>query len=674
MKKLILCHPLITKIYISIVAIICGVFICATPALACTGIYVGCDASADGTTMIAKSNDTSPLDKPLIAKVYGGHDGEQIHYLKALNGFEWNFPENINRTVCFPTVLSADGSNYCAVGMNNFGVCVNATVTGQCNKTALNYNPFVEDGFLEDVFPLVICAQATTAREGIELTAKIIDERGSSEDNIIMIADQNEVWYMEIYGGHQYCAIKAPSDCVTATGNDFLIETIDETSSDVICSENLFKLPAEKGFAVYDNNGKMNIWKTYAGPETDKDTCRLRTWRVHSLLSPSTSTSYNVHTKIPLFYKPDKKITLNEIMDIYRDRFEGTEFSIDANGKGSYRPINTETSQSIHLTQIYKDLPANMCLLNWMTWSNSEFTTWVPFSNLESSFADAYTYQNPNYYNVDDANAFSAFKKLNAIASQNRPKVKSGISEYWHLYEKYIASIVNDTLQEIASSSNPQDAINEFCKTWQAQNYFDALRLTNEISWYYMNSENVYSVKTVDGVKKIKEPAEFSPYVDIVLAAKILGWNIDEDKYQQHGEAEYDQASWGNKDQADNGGMEGYVKLSNGVNEAEIHTGNGHQLSPSKIQVNGQDIDARSKVYDGKTYVDIKAVNELIKLSDTNSLSKISSSDISPSRSYENIGPFNMPVWMQVLAITGVAIIVVALVYMFIWIKKKDKK
>lgn len=112
--------------------------------------------------------------------------------------------------------------------------------------------------------------------------------------------------------------------------------------------------------------------------------------------------------------------------------------------------------------------------------------------------------------------------------------------------------------------------------------------------------------------------------------------------------------------------MEGYVKLSNGVNEAEIHTGNGHQLSPSKIQVNGQDIDARSKVYDGKTYVDIKAVNELIKLSDTNSLSKISSSDISPSRSYENIGPFNMPVWMQVLAITGVAIIVVALVYMFI--------
>lgn len=77
--------------------------------------------------------------------------------------------------------------------MNDLGVYINSTVTGETNKTAQEHNPYVEDGILEDVFPLVICAQATTAREGIELTAKIIDEKGSAEDNIIMIADQNEV-------------------------------------------------------------------------------------------------------------------------------------------------------------------------------------------------------------------------------------------------------------------------------------------------------------------------------------------------------------------------------------------------------------------------------------------------------------------------------------------------
>lgn len=76
--------------------------------------------------------------------------------------------------------------------MNEFGVYANGTVTGQCSKKSLEFNNYVEDGFLEDVFPLVICAQATTAREGVELTAKIIDERGSAEDNIIIIADQKE--------------------------------------------------------------------------------------------------------------------------------------------------------------------------------------------------------------------------------------------------------------------------------------------------------------------------------------------------------------------------------------------------------------------------------------------------------------------------------------------------
>lgn len=258
MKKAINSHPVLTKFIISFIAIVCGIFVCTTPAFACTGIYVGSEASEDGTTMIARSNDSSPMDKPLTVKVFGGQDGEQIRHLKAQNGFEYEFPEKIYRTICYPTVLSSDDSAYYAAAMNDQGVYFNGTVTGYCSEQSLKFNPYVKDGILEDVFPLVVCSQVSSAREGIELTTKIIDERGSFEDNMIMIADQNEAWYMEIYGGHEYCAIKAPADCVTATGNEFLIETIDETSPDVICSPNLFKLPAEKGFGVYDN-GKLNL-------------------------------------------------------------------------------------------------------------------------------------------------------------------------------------------------------------------------------------------------------------------------------------------------------------------------------------------------------------------------------------------------------------------------------
>ena len=40
-----------------VIAVIAGMIMGACPAFACTAVYVGKDASADGTTIIAKSND-----------------------------------------------------------------------------------------------------------------------------------------------------------------------------------------------------------------------------------------------------------------------------------------------------------------------------------------------------------------------------------------------------------------------------------------------------------------------------------------------------------------------------------------------------------------------------------------------------------------------------------------
>lgn len=120
--------------------------------------------------------------------------------------------------------------------------------------------------------------------------------------------------------------------------------------------------------------------------------------------------------------------------------------------------------------------------------------------------------------------------------------------------------------------------------------------------------------------------------------------------------------------------MEGYVSISNGQNSAEIQTGNGHRLSKSHVTINGQDIDANAKVYDGKTYVQFNFVNELLKLADAKTYTSISPSDISPARSYEKIGVFNLPVWTQVLIIVGVAFVIIALICLFIRIYKKGKK
>ncbi len=88
-----------------------------------------------------------------------------------------------------------------------------ATVTAIPNAKVLAVDPLVEAGGLgEPILIDYVLPRVTSAREGVELIAKTIDEKGSAEGNIVIIADKNEVWYMEILSGHQYVAIKFPED------------------------------------------------------------------------------------------------------------------------------------------------------------------------------------------------------------------------------------------------------------------------------------------------------------------------------------------------------------------------------------------------------------------------------------------------------------------------------
>lgn len=400
------------------------------PALAhaCSGIYVGSECSEEGTSIIARSNDLHPINEPCYVKVYGGADGEPLKVIKSDNGFVYELPDNIYRFICIPTSEVVDNFAFITSAINEKGVSISATLTGYCCKEALAANPYVKGGIVEDMFPAIVGATCETARQGIELIAKIIDEKGSGEDNIIMISDQKECWYMEIYAGHQYCAIKAPDDCVCAMGNEFLIDTVDETSPDTICSKDLFSLPQKAGFAVMDPNGKMNIHDTYSGKGNFTPYSHMRTWEGHRLLSPSTIGEYSNTTKYPLFYKPDSKVSLEKVMEFFRDRYEGTPYALD--GKtGDYRPIGTESQIRTHILQTYKDVPADMCCAEWLAFSNAEFSTYTPISNKQSVFDETYTY-NVQTYDNDYRNAYCRFKSVNALCDQNRAKFGASVKHF----------------------------------------------------------------------------------------------------------------------------------------------------------------------------------------------------------------------------------------------------
>ncbi len=152
---------------------------------------------------------------------------------------------------------------------NEYGVVMEMSITSFSNVAALKADPLIEHGLTEfTAVDLVIC-QSATAREGVETLCSLIDEFGSSEINIAFISDQKETWYVEMYGGHQYAAVRLPADRVCVFGNEFSMEYLSDYE-DSIVSQKLESLPEEKGFAVYGKNkGKkeLNLLDTYSGDE-----------------------------------------------------------------------------------------------------------------------------------------------------------------------------------------------------------------------------------------------------------------------------------------------------------------------------------------------------------------------------------------------------------------------
>ena len=78
-----------------------------TEALACTAVYVGPEASADGTTIIARSNDAHPTVMPTIVKVYDRVENEPGRIYDCRNGFSWPLPDTTYRYVCIPFTTAA---------------------------------------------------------------------------------------------------------------------------------------------------------------------------------------------------------------------------------------------------------------------------------------------------------------------------------------------------------------------------------------------------------------------------------------------------------------------------------------------------------------------------------------------------------------------------------------
>lgn len=498
-------------------ALALAMMLSCTSAFACTGFYIGKEASTNGTTIIGHTVDAYTYAQARVIAV-PGVENVPGRTLNTFSSVEYPLPDT---TFAYTSSPFNDG-RWDGGTANENGVAISSAVTCSTTKEIAALDPRVRDGGLAEAFMCALVgATATSARHAVEIMGDYIATYGNAECNSVLIADQNEAWVMECYTGHQWCAVKMPEDCVAVYGNQFMIGAVDPNSEDVMYSPELFSMPEQAGLAVYTEDGFMDLFATYAGGKLG-DGSNRRTWYGHLLFAPSTAGEYATQNRYDLFYQPDEKVSLKDVLEMTRSRYEGTEFNPDEYGHIGMRIIGVENQINCNAIEVYDNLPADMACVSWISTANAEHSVYLPVSNLITDTADAFKYVNPigNDWSVhprgfcDENMAHFKFKRLCALSEQNRKLYGAGVRAYWDSVEtELIAEYPEILAKTLAIYNVNKDAAASYITNYtidiQEKALEDADLMYNELLWYMITN-----------TKTTQDPAKLTPFQPSILVVE----------------------------------------------------------------------------------------------------------------------------------------------------------
>lgn len=412
-----------------------GILLTAVQTIACTAFIAGKNATADGYMIHARNEDFGKGVNPkkfvvVDAKV----NPKGTLFVNPDTGFKIEVPKNTFKYTIIPDSDPSYGE-FGEAGFNEHGLSVSATVSASANKEILEFDPYVKGGLTEPDMASLILMQSKTAKDAIKLIANILDKKGAGEGNTFVVADKDEMWYMEIYTGHQYAAVKVPDDVYAVLPNAYYLGSYDFKSNDVIASSKIESLPKEHNLAK-QKDGKFHLALTYREKHSPYNVVRI--YEGQNYFSPKNPTVYDEDMAYEIFRKPDKKIEIKDVMNFMRYRYENSEFDARKPENCEVRVVGTETNLESHIFQMKKDAPSVM----WLAMGTVEHSVYVPYYE--------YITKTPKYYTVN-ANEFNpqsmywTFKQLHVLARNDRKFASDGVKEHFSNME---ASFIEDVKKE----------------------------------------------------------------------------------------------------------------------------------------------------------------------------------------------------------------------------------
>ncbi|MFC6323893.1 C69 family dipeptidase [Companilactobacillus baiquanensis] len=412
---------------------------------ACTTILVGKNASLDGSTMIARNDDTFLAVSPHNFVLNPAVTGEKNRTVKSwLNKFEAPIPENGYSWPAVPNVDYKNEGYYDESGINGANVAMSATESTYGNERALSYDPLVKDGMDEDVIVRMVLPYVDSAVDAVKRTGDLIKEYGSPAGNSVLFSDKDDVWYMEIVTGHHWVAQRIPDDSYAVAANRVSIQQVD------------FNDPKQfmwsDGIQEFVENNHLNTDKTgwnfrhIFGTDNVKDRHynTPRVWFGQKYFNPEIKQDPE-DGELPFIMKTDHKINVEDIEYVLGSHYNETKFdpfSPDASDddKYRYRPIGLNRTQNSHVLQIRNDVPKEIAAIMWLCVGFPSFSPYVPFyTNMNDT---AKSYQNTSM-TFDVKNSYWMYKGLSALVESRYQNFVQDDTDYLiELNEKFRSSII----------------------------------------------------------------------------------------------------------------------------------------------------------------------------------------------------------------------------------------
>ena len=406
----------------------------------CTTILVGKDATIDGSTMIARSEDGGSTIIP-EAFIAVNPEEQPKHYKAVISGQEIDDEDLLPNPMRYTSAPDASGKHgiWAAAGINDATVAMTATETITTNSRIQGIDPLVEEGGLgEEDFVTLTLPYIHSAREGVKRLGYLVEKYGTYEMNGSAFADHDEVWYIETIGGHHWAARRIPDDAYVAAPNRLNIDFFDfNDEENFMCSSDLLDIINE--YHLNPDYQGYNLRHIF-GSSTIKDAHynNPRAWYIHRYFDPEWEGEPGDQDQ-PFITYAKKKISPEDIKFLESSHYQDTKYDVYSTTnteaeKKLFRPIGINRNFETHILQIRNDVEEGIAGVQWLAFGPNTFNVFVPFyTNVTTTPASFQT--GPDF----DLTKIFWLNKLNAQLGDTNYKVYSALEQAFE--EKTMAKL-----------------------------------------------------------------------------------------------------------------------------------------------------------------------------------------------------------------------------------------